>query len=324
MAQFLGGRSAGEQNWQESLGLSVGNRPISIGESLGQIISRETKAVAKNIQGFGSYLIQSATGTVEKFQNGIHLLLSQPNGNNTMEGVISKVEKLGSNVSTSNDSTVWIHSLVDMPQGTNYVRFTYQFNETGNGYLTVYFNGNLILIGDQRFDSNQPHDSGPIMVANMMQDYNWLTFRLDPIGQEQTDIFISNIEVGTITNTSDLNNDLTVDFVDFATFANKWSSQDCNVSNGWCSGCDFDQSGIVDIDDLVIFVGNWLWKPSKNIKADLDLSGAVDFIDFSLFANQWSNDCNSPDWCYGSDFDHSGRVDILDLATFARYWLSGS
>ena len=294
---FPRGLEAGASNWQERLGLPVGNNPVVIGESSEQKILENVKSVSKKTQTFiDSYIVPSITGIKNILSDGIRLFT---------------------------DSPVWVHTLVDMPEGTNYVRFTYQFNGTGDGYLTAYFNENLILIGDQRFDSNQPHDSGKIMVGDLMQDYNWLTFRLDPIGQEQASISISNIEIGTITNQTDLNDDLIVNFIDFAAFANKWSAQDCNESNGWCQGCDFDQSGAVDVNDMAIFAANWLWKPPKHIKTDLNFSGAVDFVDFSFLANEWLKDCNSPDWCYGCDFDKSGVVDITDLLEFATHWLEG-
>jgi hypothetical protein len=290
---FPRSREAGESNWLESLGLQRGNPPLG-NPSLSGWINHRTKAIYKKIQAFAdSYIISSVTGLKNILADGISLFTQSP---------------------------VWVHTLIDMPESTNYVRFTYQFNGTGDGYLTAYFNENLILIGDQRFDSNQPHDSGKIMVGDLMQDYNWLTFRLDPIVAEQANIFISNVEVGTITNSVDLNDDLTVNFIDFAAFANKWSAQDCNESNGWCQGCDFDQSGAVDVNDMVVFAANWLWTPPKHIKTDLNFSGAVDFVDFNFLANKWLNDCNSPDWCYGCDFDKSGVVDITDLLEFATHW----
>jgi hypothetical protein len=295
---FPRGLEAGEPNWQESLGLPVGNSPIFIGESLKQRVLKKIKAISKKIQAFtNSYIISSVTGLNNILADGISLFTQSP---------------------------VWVHTLIDMPESTNYVRFTYQFNGTGDGYLTAYFNENLILIGDQRFDSNQPHDSGKIMVGNLMQEDNWLTFRLDPIEQGQANIFISNIEIGTITNQADLNDDLTVNVADFAMFVNEWLAQDCNENNNWCQGCDFDQSGNVDNNDMAIFACNWQWRLPKPIKADLNFSGAVDFVDFSIFANQWLNNCNSPDWCYGCDFDKSGKVDMFDLKIFAENWLKGT
>ena len=192
-------------------------------------------------------------------------------------------------------------------------------------YITLCFGDKVIFCEDITDVDSNFVTTLPIPIPSLAGQTDTLLFTLHhDTDTPGSSVLLDNITFSAIRPLADLNNDLTVDFVDFAIFANKWSAQDCNESNGWCSGRDFDKSGTVDINDLVIFIGDWLWKPPKSIKADLNLSGAVDFIDFSLFANQWSNDCNSPDWCYGSDFDHSGSVDMLDLAEFAKYWLSGS
>jgi hypothetical protein len=169
---------AGEPNWLESLGLPVGNDPVVISGTIDEKIGYESRLVPVTTQPFAdSYVVQSVTGIKNISSDGIRLFT---------------------------DSPVWVHILVEMPMRTNYVKFTYQFEGAGDGYLTAYFNENLVLIGDQRFDSNQPHDSGEIMVADIMQDNNWLTFRLDPIGEEQASIFISNVEVGSITITNQI------------------------------------------------------------------------------------------------------------------------
>jgi hypothetical protein len=49
-----------------------------------------------------------------------------------------------------------------------------------------------------------------------------------------------------------------VNFVDFAYFAARWQTTDCNSSNNFCGGTDMDFSGTVDLQDLAIFATNWL------------------------------------------------------------------
>ena len=51
--------------------------------------------------------------------------------------------------------------------------------------------------------------------------------------------------------------DGTVNFTDYAIFANNWLYQDC-AEPDWCGGTDFDHSGSVDILDLATFADNWL------------------------------------------------------------------
>jgi hypothetical protein len=48
-----------------------------------------------------------------------------------------------------------------------------------------------------------------------------------------------------------------VNFVDFSFFAGHWAEDNCGVSND-CEGTDLDLLGTVDINDLRIFVDNWL------------------------------------------------------------------
>jgi len=284
---------AGDVNWQESLTLPVGNKP-----AVGSLTQRVVKIVSKKIHTFyDSYVVPSVTGIKNILGNGIRLITESP---------------------------VWVHTVIEMPEGTNYIKFTYRFEGAGNGYLTAYFNENLILIGDQRLDGNDIQESGKIMVQDFMSSENWLTLRLDRIGDVNASVFVSNIEIGTITNPADFNDDLRVDMRDFASFADKWQREDCNENNSWCGGADFDKTGVVDINDILTFTENWLWVMPKHIPSDLDFSTRVDFGDFNILAGQWAVDCNSPDWCYGSDFDKSGVVDVYDLAKFTESWLSGS
>jgi hypothetical protein len=48
-----------------------------------------------------------------------------------------------------------------------------------------------------------------------------------------------------------------VNFFDYSFFAGHWQEDNCGASNN-CDGTDLDQLGTVDINDLGIFIGNWL------------------------------------------------------------------
>jgi len=49
-----------------------------------------------------------------------------------------------------------------------------------------------------------------------------------------------------------------VNMIDFAFFAAHWGQQNCDESNDYCDGTDFDMSGVVDANDLKIFADYWL------------------------------------------------------------------
>jgi peptidyl-prolyl cis-trans isomerase A (cyclophilin A) len=55
-----------------------------------------------------------------------------------------------------------------------------------------------------------------------------------------------------------INSDSKVNFKDFAFFALQWLDSDCNSANNFCQQRDLDYNGSVNIDDLAIFVNNWL------------------------------------------------------------------
>ncbi len=48
-----------------------------------------------------------------------------------------------------------------------------------------------------------------------------------------------------------------IDFMDFGNFANQWLKTGCTSGTGWCSGCDYDRDGNVQLDDLMKFVEDW-------------------------------------------------------------------
>ena len=54
-------------------------------------------------------------------------------------------------------------------------------------------------------------------------------------------------------NIADLNNNGTVDLVDFGIFGDKWQIDSLLLVE------DINRNGYVDIEDLALFCSNWLW-----------------------------------------------------------------
>jgi hypothetical protein len=62
--------------------------------------------------------------------------------------------------------------------------------------------------------------------------------------------------IRTASNIADLDENMLVDFTDYAAFANQWLSEGTGLPG------DFDDSGQVNWLDLKVFVDNWLWETS--------------------------------------------------------------
>lgn len=58
---------------------------------------------------------------------------------------------------------------------------------------------------------------------------------------------------------SDFSGNGIVNFEDFAILASYWVGYIC-AELEWCEGCDFDHSGLVDLNDLRTFAEGWLWE----------------------------------------------------------------
>jgi len=79
---------------------------------------------------------------------------------------------------------------------------------------------------------------------------------------------------------------------------------------------DFNNDGIVDELDLVIFAHYWLQSNPADLNGDI----AVNFLDYALFTAEWLNEGLDID----ADFNGDGIVNRLDLDIFTRYWLQAS
>ncbi len=121
-----------------------------------------------------------------------------------------------------------------------------------------------------------------------------------------------------------------IDFRDFAVFAANWADINCQEPD-YCGGCDFDQSGAVDANDLLAFAENWL--QYSVLYSDLDGDGSVRFDDFATFAQSWmltsawqeygTDNFSEPSLLLlESDFNDDGIVDYSDIFVMAADWLT--
>jgi hypothetical protein len=56
----------------------------------------------------------------------------------------------------------------------------------------------------------------------------------------------------------DFNHDCYVNYTDYIIISNNWRRSDCTQTNNWCDGSDTYQDGLVNIQDLMLFVEQWL------------------------------------------------------------------
>jgi hypothetical protein len=91
---------------------------------------------------------------------------------------------------------------------------------------------------------------------------------------------------------ADIIRDGFVDFPDWAIFANAWQSTSEPLSANWNPKCDIAPAGgdgTIDVDDLAIFVGQWLQFSAycADIAPGPNGDGVVNMLDFAELAVQW-------------------------------------
>jgi len=107
--------------------------------------------------------------------------------------------------------------------------------------------------------------------------------------------------------------------------ANEWLRRDCSSPN-WCNKADLNHSGEVDLQDLRVFLDNWLdpfaeaplwldcWNVSTQCHGDADGSGRVTVADVYIFQGAAPIPAYYGDMRYNPcvDFDRDGDVDTAD------------
>lgn len=125
---------------------------------------------------------------------------------------------------------------------------------------------------------------------------------------------------------TDINNDCIVNGEDLFFLTQNFLATDCNSSNDFCNGSDFDKSSNVDMTDYAILAGDWQIQQCQSRcgdndnpwpQADLTRDCTVDLNDLAIMAEEWLNDCDWLNWnCRGSDFNLDNTTNFTDFATF--------
>ena len=87
------------------------------------------------------------------------------------------------------------------------------------------------------------------------------------VGQEMYDLWNENgkcppdimaqAQVSVVINLCDFDADLDVDYADFAILMAAW--QTSTGEDGWNSDCDVSPNGTIDLQDVLVFAGEWMW-----------------------------------------------------------------
>lgn len=87
------------------------------------------------------------------------------------------------------------------------------------------------------------------------KNYYWQVIAKSNCIQTESDIWVFSTKLA-----GDFDHDCDVDMADFAQFSSLWMTQPCLSSDNYCNGLDINKLGTVDVEDLLIMVGNWMGK----------------------------------------------------------------
>ena len=107
----------------------------------------------------------------------------------------------------------------------------------------------------QLIASDLPNPWCPAGQLDCGRNYYWQVVVRSNCMQVASDIWVFSAAPA-----GDVDNDCDVDIVDFAELSSAWLTAPCGQIDNYCDQLDIDKQGSVGLDDLAIFVGNWLEK----------------------------------------------------------------
>ena len=135
------------------------------------------------------------------------------------------------------DGQYWDNTYYDIPSGTASADVTLYYQSTSKEFIEFLYHENT--------------------TTNDGNDVNDLWYNNDKCPPEMMQAATTPVILGT-----DFDSSGGVNFIDYAYFILRWGN-DCNDLNNWCDGCDLypidNPDGTVDVNDLDVFLGSWLW-----------------------------------------------------------------
>jgi hypothetical protein len=160
-------------------------------------------------------------------------------------------------LSESSDAFIWKEVMI--PKNAYGLTFDGIFlGEPDGDNLIVSFNDKTLFIDDGTLFSNTVWaNPGIIYIEDLAGETGILQFRLKSEGDPNASILITNITLTIYPQLGDLDGDMDVDLADLSTLNSHWLAKDCNYPD-WCEGTDLNYNNTVDFADFALFAEKWL------------------------------------------------------------------
>jgi len=160
-------------------------------------------------------------------------------------------------LSESSDAFIWKEVMI--PKNAYGLTFDGIFLGDSDGdKLIVSFNDKTLFIDDGTLFSNTVWaNPGIIYIEDLAGETGILQFRLKSEADPNASILITNITLTIYPQVGDLDGDMDVDLADLSTLNLHWLAQDCNYPD-WCEGTDLNYNNTVDFADFALFAEKWL------------------------------------------------------------------
>jgi hypothetical protein len=105
----------------------------------------------------------------------------------------------GHGLRLSTGSPVWANLGLELDEGVNILALDYRFTENGEGLLSIYLDGQLVLWADERVAGQETQSEDSIPLGDVASGPHNLLFRLDPFRGLPSAVEVGSVRLGTET-----------------------------------------------------------------------------------------------------------------------------
>ena len=150
------------------------------------------------------------------YARGSTIVLGQPNGGPSettpttlspstnfalSDNVVSNTGTVainGTELTLATGSPVWINSLLETDKHFNLLTFSYDFLSDAEGLLSIFLDGNLLFLIEEQASPDGVLTESLFLGIDYTPGTHYLSFRLDPQSDEQSQVAISDVAVGNV------------------------------------------------------------------------------------------------------------------------------